>query len=102
MVDVIEPVPCPTAEELVGELLPVSGRLWKRFREDGTSPEWIFRGQRDSQWKLQPSAFRPNPFAKFVAPPHADLTKTDWVSTLEQRLETHHVFRFIELADTLG
>jgi len=102
MVDVIESVSCTSAQELVAELLPLSGRLWARFREDGTSPEWIFRGQRDASWKLQPSAFRPNPFAQFASPPVDSLPVSDRVYTDEQRLEMHHVIRFVDLAEWLA
>ena len=88
-----------TATQLVAELLPVTGRLWSAFRDGRGSPDWLFRGQRDARWGLQPSAFRPDPFAAFLQPDDDDLPAGH---TAEQRRELHHVMQFVSVADDLG
>ncbi|HEX7842360.1 MAG TPA: hypothetical protein VF469_33035 [Kofleriaceae bacterium] len=102
MTRLIEPVDLDTAEDLLKELLPVTGRLWEAFRAGGARPNWIFRGQRQATWALQASALRtePPPFKDF--PTVDPLLLADYVGTPAQKLEMYHVNTFIGLADDLG
>ena len=92
--DIIKTVTCSSINELIAELLPSSGLIWKGFRDGGPRPEWIFRGQGDEIWTLRPSAFRPNAFVNLPEPKIALDTR--------RFLEVYHVLEFAHLADILG
>src|ERR1017187_115434 len=65
--EMMEEVACGTAEELLHEMSPTTGRLWASSRESGfTEREWMFRGVSDATYLLRPSAFRQNAFARFI------------------------------------
>jgi hypothetical protein len=103
MARLIEPVDLGTAEQLLGELLPNTSRLWKRFREGGKRPSWIFRGQANAEWGLQAKSLRsaPPPFREFQTVDPALLAKQRGRDEI-QKLEMSHVLAFVGLADDLG
>lgn len=51
----VEHIECTSASEFI-ETLRMTHPRWKTA---SISPDWLFRGMRDSQWKLLPSAWRP-------------------------------------------
>ena len=95
----IEVVPLMTAEDLVNELSPMTGRIWRQWRTGAPAEDWLFRGQRDARWGIRPSAFRPDPFKRFKPVDVASLPIAD---RDEQRIEFHYVRQFAGLADQLG
>lgn len=60
MVDLIVEKHCSTIEEFWTYLSPVGPHFW--------ADACLFRGQRDSSWKLIPSIFRPDVLQKFERP----------------------------------
>lgn len=93
MADWLE-VRCATGEELVRALLPISDY----FRSSG-SGDWLFRGQSNAAWGLEPSAFRENPllYDPLTADPFAD-----WLNSNQIAAELHAIIRFFETADACG
>lgn len=68
----MELIEVKSADELLAELRP-SGKRWRKANViPKQRPLWLYRGQRDASWDLQPSRFRsdtpsrhiPGPFAK--------------------------------------
>lgn len=65
-----------------------------------TSP-YIFRGQADREWKLEPSAFRKdNNFAKYTPQPPIK-GASDFLG-MHIKAELYATFRFLEYADSIG
>ncbi len=66
-----------TPEEFIESLRPSNPR-WGGFPRN-----WIFRGQANAKWSLQPSAFRLNawvqPRLRLPATSHQDQMKTEWI-----------------------
>jgi hypothetical protein len=83
-----------TASRLVEELSPTSDRF-----ANSRPGEWIFRGQADADWRLSPSAFRPNPllYDPMVADPFEQ-----WSNLNQFQAELFAVTRFFEAADASG
>jgi hypothetical protein len=50
----IEIIECKNAVEFIETLRPTN----ERWKTNSISPSWLFRGIRDSTWKLEPSAWR--------------------------------------------
>ena len=90
----IETVALTSAIELVQELLPTSGRLWRSFRDGADPDDWIFRGQRDAKWGLQPAAFRKGAFDRFAPLSNGNES--------QKQLEMSHLLRFIDLVNDQG
>lgn len=74
------------AKLLVEELRPGGGFWTERHRGN-----WIFRGQRDSTWKLRPSAFRPEAWN--------DFTRSGWPSAVDS--SSRKALEFLVLRDFL-
>jgi hypothetical protein len=64
--DMKKEFPCETAEDLLREMSPSTGRLWASSRDGRTEREWIFRGIPDANFELRPSAFRRKAFTSFI------------------------------------
>jgi hypothetical protein len=81
------------AKKYLDDLSP-SSSLWLE------SENWIFRGQRDAEWQLIPSAFRPAIWKQFrgIA---GDVT--NWkTNVMRMIMETNAVRRFAVMADRQG
>ncbi len=58
---------CETAEDLLREMSPATGRLWASSRDLGSGDrDWVFRGVPDATFSLTPSAFRKEAFTSFI------------------------------------
>ena len=92
-----EEIPCHTAEELLREMSPTTGRLWADGRDRGLGErEWMFRGLPQADFALRPSAFRKDAFAPFRPGQHQFLIQT----AKEQRdIEDHILTQFCTNAD---
>lgn len=87
----ITEIPLKTAEELMDEITPQSGKHL------GDSTGWFFRGQRDAKWKLQPSVMREEALVKYgndlgELPPKA-MTRGERRSFREFQLVNHFATR---------
>ena len=91
----LQPVAPSTPEEFVDVLYP-RHTLW---REDPNG--WVFRGHRDSSWKLMPSAFRPD---AILANPDTGRMLRGALSTVgdQARAELHTLRMFLQRADAGG
>jgi hypothetical protein len=103
-VPIVEIRELATAESLLHELSPATGRIWRRSNYISHDAVWLFRGQSNSEdgamWSLTPSAHRPDAFVDVVQsaiPPLRRLAPAD------QRVEElNHVLRFGAVADHNG
>ncbi len=53
--NVVEPISCTTAEQFISKLR-LSDKLW--LPPNSREAPWLFRGQADAEWPLEPSAWR--------------------------------------------
>ena len=93
-------VPLATADALLQELIAHLGeRLWSG---DGEQCSWIFRGQPDATWSLQPSAFRSGALDRYVSGQVTPINRR--LLRLQERLddELQFVMTFAAMADKAG
>lgn len=75
-----------TAEELIELLRPNAGP-WSP-----TPTDWIFRGQRDSRWKLFPSALRSAAWKRFAIPGRAPFDAESAANTIAEEFTVLRTF----------
>lgn len=104
---IVEVVELTSAEELLSELSPATGKhLWRRQRDHILSIDldWIFRGQANGDdgvaWSLQPSALRTNAFLPLV---RSMVQLHPLHNAAQQRAaELEQILRFASLVDRHG
>lgn len=85
---------CDAADQWLNEISPLASR----FRESDPN-QWIFRGQRDAEWRLRPTAFREESWSAIP------IYRNDWANMEDrhQRLmERDVVLHFFRLSDMAG
>ncbi len=86
-------IKCTNAEDLLSNLRSTTDKREARYGDIA------FRGQRDANWSLVPSAFRPQVRLGYgentIHGQHPDISE-------QSRLEYLAVFEFLKLADTVG
>jgi len=95
--DIVQTWQCSTAEELLGELNPLTGKLWERFRNAPREDvDWVFRGLARESYPLRPSAFRENAFTPFI---RAQVDRPVTSPADQRGLEDHFLVEFCSRAD---
>jgi hypothetical protein len=97
MNDEVTIIRCAAADEWLNAISPMT----PRFRHSDPD-QWIFRGQRDSMWKLLPTAFRKKSWRTVQAFHRRDIP---WkrVTEKSQRIVEQNVIReFVRRADQAG
>lgn len=93
-------VTCSSAVEFLDKLRDIT-----RDNSDGRYllDRWAFRGQKDANWALVPSAFREGTCLGYALPDHMYCVREAFVDSSEQKnAEFFAVYEFFILADKLG
>ena len=104
---IVETVNLNTAEELLSELSPATGKqLFRRHRDFLSSVDtgWLFRGQANgadgTAWHLEPKAFRPSDFLPFTN--GATVGYAESSPTAQRAKELELVMQFASRVDIRG
>lgn len=90
-----ELVECRTALELLASLSPRS-----RYFDDAEPRDWVFRGQRNAEWGLTPTAFRSA--NRFVERTFSTRSFAEWNNRDQILAEAATLLSFVDEADAAG
>src|SRR5882724_9026713 len=99
-IELFQRIDCTTVTEFLANLLPHSGNeLWDRPDHE----HWLFRGQVEAVWPLQPKAMRTGELQKYLpklGQPHEPPRVLDLLESME--MEERAVMEFNTIASEHG